>query len=533
MSEFRFNKERIAKLDPRQQREHAERLERVKEYSVRNPLYFQNNPKFKKVHTVQMEFHALVKKYKWTAFFGGNQSGKTTAGLENDLIQACDEEVLGPHQKQFKKWQPPFKCRIFTPDTDTMLGIQQKIRELCPKDQLVGSSFDTAYNKVERILRFKNGSYFEFKTYGMELEKLGTVTVHRIHFDEEPPKLYYQESLPRIMRYGGDIIFTMTPLQGMSWMYNDIWRLSGGEDTNFTKHIFEKPSEKLASIIVDMDDNPYLTEENKTDTLKGFDANVRKARKEGRFVHFAGLIYSEFNPTEHVIYKIEEKPFAANRFEITNSITGVTRRRNVTIFVGIDPGLVTCAVEWAAVDEDDNMVVFDELYLHEFVISEVCEQIKKNNAFHEIEPDYYIIDPKSADRNKQTGKRDQMVFTEHGIHTFPGDNTVEAGIQLVKQRLRENKLVISTNCKGLIQEFKMYRWKEQSNRTEEDQKPVVIKKDDHALDALRYMVMSRPYLPSIPEVDMRTDLQKKMDDDIENAANELEVDRNEFGAVFL
>ena len=532
----RFNKRRVSQLSPRQQKEHAERLEKIKEYKDVNPLYFHNHPTLTKVHQIQMEFYEMVKELKWTSFFGGNQSGKTTAGLANDLIQACDPEILPPHLLPFKKWYGVFKCRIFTPDTDTMLGIQQKIRELAPKSQLLGGNFDDAYNKMDRILRFKNGSYFEFKTYGMELEKLGTVTVHRVHFDEEPPKKYFEESLPRLMRYGGDVIFTMTPLQGMSWMYSEIWRKSGGEDTNFNKHIFKNYDEGLGSIIVDMDDNPYLSEDNKRDTLKIYDQATLKARKEGRFVHFAGLIYTEFNPADHVIYRLEDKPFASNRFEITNTITGVTKRRNVNIFVGIDPGLVTCAVEWCAVDEEGNILVFEELYLNDFVISEVCEQIKKYNAYHEIEPDYYVIDPKAGDRNKQTGKRDQLVFQENGIYAFPGDNTVEAGIQLVKQYLRENRLVISANCKGLIQEFKMYRWKEQSNRNEEDPKPVPIKKDDHALDALRYLIMSRPYFPSEIKIDERTELQKKMDNDINIAAEGVGEDNaleSEFGGVFL
>ena len=39
-----------------------------------------------------------------------------------------------------------------------------------------------------------------------------------------------------------------------------------------------------------------------------------------------------------------------------------------------------------------------------------------------------------------------------------------------------------------------YRWK-QPPRTGEDGPQKPVKKDDHLLDALRYAVMSRPYLP--------------------------------------
>jgi hypothetical protein len=57
------------------------------------------------------------------AFLGGNRSGKTTVGIVDDLIQAIDHDAVPEHLKQYKLWEPPFYCRIITPDfTATMEG---------------------------------------------------------------------------------------------------------------------------------------------------------------------------------------------------------------------------------------------------------------------------------------------------------------------------------------------------------------------------------------------------------------------------
>ena len=79
-----------------------------------------------------------------------------------------------------------------------------------------------------------------------------------------------------------------------------------------------------------------------------------------------------------------------------------------------------------------------------------------------------------------------------------GNNDVDAGINRVASLMAgENpRLFIDPSCKNLIREIKSYRWDEWANRkqnTKKQLKAAPKKKDDHAVDALRYLVMSRPY----------------------------------------
>lgn len=458
---------------PEGQREQARGLLEEWEQAVRlNPLLgYEPHPR-------QVEFHSSREPLK--AFLGGNRSGKTTAGICDDLIQAVPRDSLPDHLLSFKKWDPPFHCRIVAPDfTSTMEGvIFPKIREWAPKGQLVGDSFDKAFDKSRRVLHFKCGSTFDFLTFEQDLDKFGGAAKHRIHYDEEPPGNIRRESMMRLIDYGGDEVFSMTPLQGMSWMYDEIWE-------PFVKGQLEDGT----VVVVDMDDNPHLDEVTKQRVLRGLSEEERQARKQGRFVHFAGMIYSEFSRNEHVIPEIDAVP------------------RDCRVYVGIDPGMRhMAAVVWCYLTPDDQLVQFDELALQGHTVAQVAEAIHLTNRrwasyvdlgsgkieTQPLRPAWYVIDPSARNVNHQTGRSDQMEFTDHGIVTILGQNSVTAGINRVKERFENGRLLITANCQVTIDQLRKYRWAKPT-RTEDDPKEKPVKSDDHLCDALRYVVMSRPY----------------------------------------
>lgn len=513
----RINKEYLLSLPPHEQERYIQQLEKLAEYKRANPLYFYNHPYYSSLpqHVKQLVFHKLGLKFRTRGFFGGNQSGKTTAGIADDLIQALDEEYLPQHLIVYKKWKPPFHWRIFTPDLQsTMEGVQDKFKELVPYSALHGGSWDKAYNKVKRVTRFTNGSLCYWNSYDQDTDALGSITLMRTHYDEEPPKSHYDESQPRMMRWNGDEIFTMTPLKGLSWTYHDIWEASGGDDKLLEsgKYIFCQG--RKASVVVDMDDNPVLTEEAKEATLDAYDPATRKARKSGRFVHIVGMIYNEFDQNIHV-GEAKHKPY---------------KGKNVNTIVSIDPGLMKCAVVWGAVRQGGSVDIYEEMYVQDWKISDVCKEIARINNYHGVEPMYYVIDPKAKDRSKQTGKSDYSEFVDNGIIAVLGQNEVSPGINRVREYLSRGDLSIRANCKHLIKEFKLYRWKEPPKQTDEDAPEKPVKKDDHALDALRYLLMSRPEEPEEEEDDTRTPLQKIMDEDQERV--QRQGARSEFGGVF-
>lgn len=421
-----------------------------------------------------------------------SNSGKTTAGIVDDLIQAIDLAAVPAHLRGFKRFKPPFYCRVVIPDLGNSLeGVSlQKIREWCPRSQLLGGTMEKAWEKSLRVLRFKNGSWVQFMSNDQDLDKFGGAALHRTHYDEEPREDIRTECLYRLVDYDGDEVLTMTPLQGMSWTFNEVYEPwekatdAGGE------------LEDVDVFLVDMDDNPHLSDQGKRRALAGSKTSEeREARKTGRFVHFAGLIYPEFS-SAHVV---PESPVPGTSKEDRKAGVPVP-----SITVGIDPGWRhLAAVVWTYLEPDGRMVVFDELALAASTIREVADHIQLVNAKHRIQPDTYVIDPASRNKNNQTGRSDQLAFADHGIYAIPGQNSWRTGIDSVKQRLQASPpaLVVQAHCTGLRDEFRKYRWASQT-RTENASKEGPVKAGDDELDALRYVCMHRQYRPP---VEARTD----------------------------
>ena len=59
------------------------------------------------------------------------------------------------------------------------------------------------------------------------------------------------------------------------------------------------------------------------------------------------------------------------------------------------------------------------------------------------------------------------------------------------------RLYIFKNCVNLIEHIKQYQWKRQPVTADEDAKEKPREKDDHDVDAMGYILMTRPH-PSLP-----------------------------------
>ena len=92
-----------------------------------------------------------------------------------------------------------------------------------------------------------------------------------------------------------------------------------------------------------------------------------------------------------------------------------------------------------------------------------------------------------ADHDKQ----ERMELWNAGVTTTPANKDVDSGIQKVAERLvvqadGRPRLFIMRNCTSLINEFGKYQWRSRREGSPAKEEP--LKVDDHAMDALRYMV---------------------------------------------
>ena len=140
MSKWEIDPEALKALSPAEKKRALADLKKFKALVETNPLWSYNP------HPKQHDYHCADTFI--AAFIGGNRSGKTTAGVVDDIIQAVDREALPPWLAQYKRWEGEFYCRIVVPDlVSTLEGVLlPTIRSWVPKDQLKSGSWDRAYD---------------------------------------------------------------------------------------------------------------------------------------------------------------------------------------------------------------------------------------------------------------------------------------------------------------------------------------------------------------------------------------------------
>jgi phage terminase large subunit-like protein len=418
-----------------------------------------------KPHAKQVAFHSSDAKAR--LYIGGNRSGKTTGGIAEDIFW-----LTGRHPYRVTP-PPPIRGRIVS--TSFLDGVEKVVRpELArwlPPSELLGGSWSSAYNKELRTLTLDNGSFVEFMSYDQELDKFAGTSRHFIHFDEEPPQDIWLENRTRLVDTGGSYWITMTPVEGMTWIYDDIYMAA-------------KTDSKITVIEVDMTENPYLHPGEVDEFISGLSADDREARVRGKFVQVGGLIYKHFDPNKHVIDPVDPRLLATWEW-----------------YASLDHGFNNpTAWLWHAVSPDGKCITFAEHYVSGEVVDYHAKAVHEKNASLGRVPDVYVGDPSIRNIDPITGTSIHLEYSKLGIPIVLANNDVVAGINRVASYLDSGNLLITRNCQNLIQELLRYRWKTWASKRigqQNNNHEVAHKKNDHAADSLRYFIMSRPDLRPI------------------------------------
>lgn len=433
--------------------------EKITQQAVRpNILGYKPMPK-------QVLFHSSVARKR--LFSGGNRSGKTVGGATESVWW-----LTGKHP--FLQTPPP-PVRGRAVSVDFINGVEKivkpEIARWLPQSELLGGSWERAFNRELRTLTLENGSFLEFMSYDQDLDKFAGTSRHFIWFDEEPPEEIYNECLLRLIDTSGSLWMTLTPLDGMGWVYDELYEKSKQDETIF-------------SLVVDMAENVHLNQGEIESFLSGLSDEEKKIRMKGQFIQIGGLIYPMFDRAKHVLDPFIPPPTWMH-------------------FAAMDHGFnnPTCWL-WLAVDPDGRIFVYDEHYESGKVVSEHAKVVHQINQKHKILPEYNIGDPSIKQVNPITGTSVQIEYMDHGIAIMDANNEVKAGLQRVATYLQGvkgdcsfPKLFITKNCTNLIWEISRLRWATFAHRRiikDRNKKEEQHKKDDHAADALRYAIASRP-----------------------------------------
>lgn len=440
-------------------------------------------------HEKQRIFHQSIAKKK--LYIGGNRSGKTTGAVVEDL-----QWVMGNHPYRDTP-DAPIRGRVV--GVDFLQGVQKillpQFQRWCPPSILKKGSWEDSYNKELRTLYFANGSFIEFMSYDQDTDKFAGTSRHFIHYDEEPPKYVFNECNARLVDTNGSWWISMTPVDGMTWIYEDIYQEAG------------KLHDGTLIIEADMQDNPHISKEAAENYLSGLDDDERVAREHGKFVQVGGRVYKTFDRATHVVPPILPSNFS-----------------DWMLYSTMDHGFKNpTAWLWHLVSPEGDVITFAEHYKSEWTVEEHARAWHDKNTSIGRQPDIIIGDPSIAQRNGITGTSIQTEYAVNGVYISPGNNDVAVGVAKVNQYFRINKATrkpawtVTENCTNLIRELEHLRWATYSSKRlqfEKNPQEAIHKKDDHASDALRYMLS---FMPDLKFFDESLEGQQKLRPEIQGS----------------
>lgn len=411
-----------------------------------------------------------------SAALAGNQSGKTVSLIVRVIRDCVDRDVLPPFLAQTKMWDPPAYGWVLCPTEEKVYdSILPTIQEWCPKSQFRGGVFDKSWNGNRMQLTFKNGSQISFKTYKQHESTLGGARLHFVGYDEPPPRRHRDECMTRLLRYGGNEVFAMTPLEtNVAWVKRDIWKQREAPDISVFKW--------------SMHDNKFLDPAAKKFILDSYANDLwRRAREFGDFVDVGGLVYPDF---ERIVVPMRDgKPPWPAEFI-----------RKLEVCVAIDPGIRNAGFVYGGFDRDGTLWVFDDDLLQDSTPADYAQAIDEKLGRWGIRKESveFIIDPAARARAQVNAETMETALARLGIYCTHGQNDVQAGVGQIRARInaedangeRQPRIWVSGECRGLRDEVD-----ELAAEDRDDGEFKIIKRNDHRADALRYLAMHRPYDP--------------------------------------
>lgn len=219
-------------------------------------------------------------------------------------------------------------------------------------------------------------------------------------------------------------------------------------------------------------DNPFLMADGQYEAmLRSLPEIERKRLLEGDWDVADGAAFPEFSRAKHVV-----EPF--------DLPTNWPRIR------AADYGYASpSCVLWGAIDWDNNIWIYRELYVKQLTAEQLADKILEAEQLDPL-PHYTVLD--SSCWNK-TGFGPSIAETmmRCGVRWTPSDrNRIQGKMEIHRRladdpRTEEPRLRVFSNCSNTVKQLAAIPL---SKTNSED---VDTKAEDHAYDALRYMLMTR------------------------------------------
>ncbi len=274
------------------------------------------------------------------------------------------------------------------------------------------------------------------------------ITLSGVLLDEAAlmPRSFVEQAIARCSVTGSKLWFNCNPENPSHWFYRE-W--------------IKKTEEKnVLYLHFTMQDNPSLTDEIRKRYERLYSGVFYDRFVLGKWTKTGGLVYPMFSRTKH----LGEPPEECTEYCISCDYGTV----NPSSF-----GLWgKCGSIWYRLKEyyydarKEGISRTDEEHYRE--LCALADDLPIKNV---------IIDPSAASMT--------ACIQRHGkFRVLRADNRVLMGIQRTSEALASGKIMISPSCSDIIREFSLYCWDQDACSD------VPKKENDHAMDDMRYFVMS-------------------------------------------
>lgn len=430
-------------------------------------------------------FHTSKKKFRFC--IGGNRSSKS-----HSVAHEVYWFATGTHP--FKKIEVPNTGWYATITWDMVGTILWEKMQTLFSHMVQGEDYrviwhnrnkgipDTIFVKVgENSDGSPRESKIIFKAYEQGADSFQGTERRYVGFDEQFPEAVYTESISRIgANTELDFFTAMTPIKPQPWLEENLTI-----DTPESWDVFEYP----------LDDNRisvggFIPDEQIDALIEEWPEEVAPTRRYGKWGSFFGSVYKSFSRQTHVVPEDQEHLFFPRRSNQQFLIPSPDRFSFGTIdWGGANPFVFLWGTRIPHMD--DAWYIYDEYYWDSRtkgprLIADHAKEITNRTLKHWKTRFARVWSDHDA--------QDRFEMANAGIPSFPAVKDVSAGIETVQTYMKlrgefkRPRLFIAARCVNTIREHAVYKYSDPTETHDSAEEPV--KKDDHTVDALRYMLHS-------------------------------------------
>lgn len=461
----------ISGLNQQEKRELLELIESKERYVRENRL------KFYAPYLKQREFHTAGSSYRERLLMAGNQLGKTlSAGAE------CAMHLTGRYPDWWNgyvfdgpisMWASGITGESTRDNPQRILHgpLGQPGTGMLPRDSFKDGDVTNKRgtpNAVDTIIVRHGGggdvqageSLLGFKSNDQGREKWQGPTLQLVWFDEEHDEDVYTEGMTRTNVAMGPILFTFTPLKGM---------------TNVVKrYLIDKvPGTHITNMTID--DVEHYTPEQRQAIILSYPAHEREARAKGIPTMGSGRVF----PIEEEYIKCAAFPIPDHWVQIAG------------IDFGWDHPSAASRLAW---DKDSDIIyVIATHRAREQTPALFAPSVKPWGDWLK-----WAWPHDGLQHDKGSGEQLKEQYKAQGLNmlidkaTHPpaqgqkegeGGNSVEAGVTEMLERMQTGRWKVFSHLNDWFEEFRLYHRKD----------GVIVKKNDDLISSSRYGYMMRRF----------------------------------------